>query len=153
MAKSLFMETTGISAEQTAHEISRLLGSAGASKIVIDYNPDRTLKGLAFILPVNGQDVPFILPLRIEPVTKILISRLSPMNRGKEKYQEQCKAQGERVAWRQLLRWLQAQLAMIDTGMVSAGEVFLPYIQTAPGVTLWEKMLQEQSFKKLSAPK
>lgn len=44
----------------------------------------------------------------------------------------------ERVVWRQLLRWIQSQLAMIDTGMVEATEVFMPYIQVEPGLTLWE---------------
>jgi hypothetical protein len=31
------------------------------------------------------------------------------------------------VAWRQILRWVEAQLALIDTGMVQPQEVFLSY--------------------------
>jgi hypothetical protein len=62
--------------------------------------------------------------------------------------------QAQRIAWRQLLRWVQAQLAMIDTGMVRTEEVFMPYIVVNPATnqTLFERM-QETQFKMLEAPK
>jgi hypothetical protein len=62
--------------------------------------------------------------------------------------------QAERVAWRQLLRWVQAQLAMIDTGMVRTEEVFMPYIvvNAATNQTLFERMVETQ-FKMLEGPK
>lgn len=52
-------------------------------------------------------------PINIDPVQKRLKSR--------------DRSQAERTAWRLVLRWVQAQLAMIETGMVSAPEVFYPY--------------------------
>ena len=48
------------------------------------------------------------------------------------------RAQAERVGWRQLLRWVQAQLAMIEVGMAQRAEVFMPYIQQADGRTFFE---------------
>lgn len=42
------------------------------------------------------------------------------------------------VAWRQVFRWVQAQLAMVDTEMVTVDEVFFPYIQTRNGQTVYE---------------
>jgi hypothetical protein len=59
--------------------------------------------------------------------------------------------QAERVAWRQLLRWAQAQLAMIETGMAAAEEVFLPYLQEPSGRTVYE-VFAESRFKALPAP-
>lgn len=135
---SLFMETTKISAEKTAMEIQGYLIQAGASRILTEYDKSKKLTGLCFQLPVKGIDVPFSLPARIEPVFKYLQRKRSPMTRMRKEQDD--RMQAERVAWRQLLRWIQAQLAMIDTGMVAAEEVFLPYVQTAPGETLYERL-------------
>jgi hypothetical protein len=44
--------------------------------------------------------------------------------------------QARRVAWRIVLHWLDAQLAMIQAGLVSLEQVFLPYGQDQNGVTL-----------------
>jgi hypothetical protein len=76
------------------------------------------------------------MPVRVEPILKILGNR----------------EQAERVAWRQLLRWVQAQNAMIETGMVQAVEVYLPYMVIhASGQTLFQRMNDSQ-FKMLPAP-
>jgi len=50
------------------------------------------------------------------------------------------------VAWRQILRWIEAQLALVDTEMVQIQEVFMPYLQMNTGQTLYEK-LEETKFK------
>lgn len=39
-------------------------------------------------------------------------------------------AQAKRTAWRQILRWIDAQLALIEVGQASAFEVFMPYLTT-----------------------
>lgn len=141
---SLYMETTKISAEKTAMEIGALLSASGAIAILTEFNKDRKIRGLAFKLNVKGAEVPFSLPARIEPVFRSLQRQRSPMWRSKKEAED--KVQAERVAWRQLLRWIQAQLAMIDTGMVVAEEVFLPYVQTAPGQTLFERLTLNGRF-------
>ncbi len=56
----------------------------------------------------------------------------------------------ERIAWRQLLRWVQIQIAMIQTGMVDAAEVFLPYMEVG-GRTLYRAFADTQ-FKRLPPP-
>lgn len=128
-ARSLYMETTEISASKTAAEISTLLVEAGAREISLQYGETNNLVGLRFVLVVEGTPVQFALPVRVEPVFKILNGRrkqYGQFSRGMMVKQD--REQAERVAWRQLLRWIQAQLAMIDTGMVQAQEVFLPYL-------------------------
>jgi len=54
-------------------------------------------------------------------------------------------AQAYRVAWRIVLHWLDAQLAMIQVGLVKLEQVFLPYAQDAAGVTVYER-LKERKF-------
>jgi hypothetical protein len=135
---SLYMESTKISAERTAQEIGGLLAEAGATAILTEYGKDRKISGLAFKLMVKGQEVPFSLPVRIDPVFRYFQKKRSAMWRPKKERED--REQSERVAWRQLLRWIQAQLAMIDTGMVESAEVFLPYMQTGPKQTLYERL-------------
>lgn len=144
---ALFMETTKIPAEKTAAEIQHLLAQAGASQIVVDYK-DRELSGLRWTMEIYGQTIPFCLPARVDPVFQLLLKKLSPHNRNKKS--EAVLEQAKRVAWRQLLRWTQAQLALIETGMVKSEEVFMPYMQTFQGQTLFEQLVTT-GFKALPA--
>jgi hypothetical protein len=48
------------------------------------------------------------------------------------------------VAWRIVLDWLKAQLAIIAARQVSADEVLLPYMLTAPGTTVYQAYAAEQ---------
>jgi hypothetical protein len=135
---SLYMESTKITAERTAQEIGTLLAQAGATAVLTEYSKDRKICGLAFKLHIGDREVPFSLPARIDPVFQYLQKKRAPKWRIKKEQED--RIQSERVAWRQLLKWIQAQLSMIDTGMVAAAEVFLPYVQTAPGETLFERL-------------
>ena len=147
--KTLFMETTEIAPEKSAGEITTLLVQSGAREISMQY-ADGKLTGLRFVLLVKEFPISFVLPVRTESIYKILVARSrSSWPSDKEKKMKQ--TQAERVAWRQLLRWVQAQLAMIDTGMVQAHEVFLPYILHAgSGQTLFE-YFQKDGLKQLAA--
>ena len=49
-----------------------------------------------------------------------------------------------RVAWRILKDWVEAQLALIETGMVSVEQVFLPYCQSGNGETLFEAIRKKK---------
>jgi hypothetical protein len=133
--KTLFMETTKIDAIRTAGEITGELVCAGAASINTDYKNGKPC-GLRWVMRVNGSDLLFDMPVRVEAVNKIISNR----------------EQAERVAWRQLLRWVQAQNAMIETGMVQAVEVYLPYlvIHGGTGQTLFNRM-SEGKFKMLAA--
>jgi hypothetical protein len=135
---SLYMETTKISAERTAQEIATLLAQSGASAVLTEYSKDRKISGLAFKLFVGDREVPFSLPVRVDPVFRCLQRKRTATWRIKKEQED--REQGERVAWRQLLRWIQAQLALIDTGMVQTAEVFMPYVQVSPGQTLYERL-------------
>lgn len=59
----------------------------------------------------------------------------------KERKLRYCKdeKQVRMTAWRQIFGWIKAQLALIETGMVSFVEVFLPYMLIEENVTVFEK--------------
>ena len=52
--------------------------------------------------------------------------------------------QAERVAWRILKDWVEAQMALIDIEMARFEEVFLPYIQTNNGQTVYARLEEKQ---------
>ena len=59
--------------------------------------------------------------------------------------------QATRTAWRILKDWLLAQLALIETGMASVEQVFLPYAQNPSGQTVYEALI-EKKFAGLALP-
>jgi hypothetical protein len=140
MVKTLFMETTQIEASQTVGEIQCILGKYGASAILTEYD-NREVIAVSFRVRLNTQDIPFRLPCRWEAILKILKSR-----RKRRPYKRSIESQARRIAWRQILRWIEAQLALVDTEMVQIQEVFMPYLQINTGQTLYEK-LEETKFK------
>lgn len=147
--KTLFMETTQIDAQQTAGEVTSCLVRAGAREISTSYDEQGIVVGVRFTIEVlPGVIKLFALPARIDPIFKILNGRRA-YNRAGEAGRD--REQAKRVAWRQLLRWTQAQLAIIETGMIAAGEAFLPYMDDGRGVTLYEYMI-ESKMKALPAP-
>ena len=136
--KPIYMGTTKIWPEKTAQEVMMVLVRSGARQIASEYDPTGKITGLRFSIKTsNGIDLAFALPVR----TAVLLQEFHGD-----------KDRAERVAWRQLLRWVQAQSALIEVGMVRAEEVYVPYMLN-PGtqMTLFES-LSSSGFKRLAAP-
>lgn len=152
--KTLFMETTQVSAEKTAGEIMAVLqGSGKVRRIANSYDSGGEITALEFSIGIiEGLEWDYRLPVRVEPIFKILNGRR------KYSYDKNQKAasdleQAKRVAWRQLLRWVQAQIAMVECGMVATEEVFMPYrLDAKRERTMFEHMV-EREVKMLEAPK
>lgn len=143
----LLMETTKISADRSAAEVVAELVAHGARSINTEYDSGR-ITGLRWTMRISGRDVLFDMPARVSEVYKLL-QRESP---GVSK--DKLKEKAERVAWRQLLRWVQAQIAMIEVGMAETAEVFMPFIVLNPDSPkrLFQAMMESQ-FKALPVPK
>lgn len=112
--KSVFMGTTQVDPQKTIGEISSCLIRAGATQIATDFGQGGRVEAVRFGLRMTGMPEPvfFRLPCRTEKLIKLLRND---------------RAQAERTAWRQVLRWVEAQMAMVDAGMTQPAEVFLPY--------------------------
>ncbi len=140
--KTLFMETTKIEPSKTVEEIQRILVLYGASGIQIDYE-NREITTVSFLIIIKGQEIPFRLPCKWDPIYDHLQKKRKT---GKLKKQGEDKAQAKRIAWRQILRWVEAQLALVDTGMVRIEQVFLSYMQTGINETLYDRF-EKADFK------
>ncbi len=141
--KTLFMETTKIEPEQTVTQIQRVLGQYGVGAVMTEYK-NGEVAALTFRIKIGEKDVSFWLPCRWEAIDRVLLSR-----RKRLKKTDEIAKQAKRIAWRQILRWVEAQMALVETDMVKIQEVFMPYIQVnLQGQTLYQK-IEETKFKLL----
>jgi hypothetical protein len=152
MKSTLFMETTQVPAERTAGEITAELVRSGATSVHSRYKDGRVV-GISWSMVFNGAELWFDMPARIEPVYKLLRKRaLKTRYALNDKEDAALRAKAERVGWRQLLRWVQVQVAMVECGMAEAREVFLPYWQQQQGGKTLFAFLEERQFRALPAP-
>lgn len=136
--------TSNVPPEKTVMEIEKLLASAGATKTAKDIGGDGNVTAFFFAIPTQNGSITFRMPCNVERVYAVLIDGYKRKRRDTDKKVRQ---QAARVAWRILLDWLEAQIAMIRLDQVKAQQAFLPYAYDArTGQTLFEK-LEEQNFQ------
>jgi hypothetical protein len=133
--------STTIDALKTVGEVEYILIKHGAKSILKDISPDGSIGSLSFIVETPYGPMPIRLPVNVDPVLAVLI-------REKAKRKQTIKAtkeQAERVAWRILKDWVEAQMALIEIEMVKMEQVFLPYaILGNSGQTVFENLQSRQ---------
>lgn len=148
----LLMAHTEVPAQKTAGQICDTLVDAGAREVSMQYDAGMPV-AVRWVMRVDGRDLLFQLPARTEAVYNRLVEvreRKSSWISDRDKVVLRQRA--ERIGWRQLYRWVQAQMAMVDTGMTQASEVFLPYIyDPIRNQTLFE-IIRADGMKALPAP-
>ncbi len=132
--------TSKTPAHQSIAEISRMLAKAGAKQIMHDYDDTGNIVALSFSLELEGQRIGFRLPSDWHPV-QILLAEAKRKNPNMRPWQT-TEDHARNVAWRIIKDWVEAQLAIIETRMVTTAQVFLPYAVTTNGQTLYEYIAQ-----------
>lgn len=131
--------TTSIAPTKTVMEIQAMLAKAGASQIMADYDIDGNIVALSFRLKSPEGDIAFKLPTAWQPV-------LETLRRQNVSRTLRTPEQALRVAWRITKDWVAAQLAIIETRMVTTAQVFLPYAITKDGSTVYEYIAQSKGL-------
>src|SRR5260370_35901528 len=131
MEVKLVKEASGVAGEGSGGEMTKEPVRAGALQISTQYRAGR-ISGLSWSMPVRGHEACFSMPARVDGVYRIFADRQQGYLSEQLKAKRLEKAQ--RVAWRHLYRWVQAQTAMIATGMMEPAEPFIPFV-TIPGST------------------
>lgn|SRR3990167_7996872 len=148
MKGSLLNYSTSIDAGKTAMEIVGLLAAHRCLHINLETDGLGVFTGITFGIMVGQKEQGFRLPVNAEAV----LDALRANNRqGKVQPRFVNKEQASKVAWRIVKDWVEAQIAIIESGMATTAEVFLPYLITDTNQTLYER-LSERSFALLSAP-
>lgn len=138
---ALLNYTTTIDAHKSIMEIQSLLAKAGASAIMSEYDDTGNIVALSFRLKLNDQFISFTLPTDWRPVQAVLIEQRRRNSRIKTD-----ENQARRVAWRITKDWVEAQLAIIETRMVTTAQVFLPYAVTSNGETMYQYVANNQQL-------
>jgi hypothetical protein len=133
--------TSKVPAHASVAEINRMLAKAGAKQIMHDYDDAGNIVALSFSLDIGGQVLGFRLPTDWQPVQELLRQQLKNNRNARPwMYAEE---QARNVAWRIVKDWVEAQLAIIETRMVTTAQVFLPYAVNQKGQTLYERKYSE----------
>jgi hypothetical protein len=130
---SLLNYTTKIPADKTITEIQRILATHGASAILTEYDDNGYITAISFKIRLREHEIGFRLPSDWRPVKQVLEKQ-----RVERRYQTQ--EQALMVAWRIVKDWVEAQMAIVETKMVTMDQVFLPYAITREGKTLYEQV-------------
>jgi len=118
--------TTGVGVLKTAGEIQGLLVSKGAKSINMDFENGEPI-AIWFKIEMGASEMSFRLPCNWKNVEKVM--NRDPKCPPRFKNSEQAK----RVAWRIVKDWVEAQLAIIESGQVEMAEAFFPYVMI-PGL-------------------
>src|SRR6266852_9023426 len=139
--------TTKIDADKTIAEITRSLSSHGATAVMTEFDGE-TVTALSFKIKINEQELAFRLPCDWRPVFEILTKgKRKPQSyysgpRSLAHWESEHRLQAVRTAWRIVKDWVEAQMALVETRMVTTQEVFLPYAVMHDGRTLAQHVEQ-----------
>jgi hypothetical protein len=124
--KSIAFYTTEVATTKTIGEIMTLLHKFKASAILTEFNDDRSIKAISFKIKTKFGEMPFHLPANVEGEWAVL--KRSANIPPKYKTPEQAK----RVAWREVFHWLDAQVAIIESGQVVPEQIFFALRSRCP---------------------
>jgi len=124
--------TTSVPAMRTIGQVQGKLAEHGAKAVMMNYEQGR-VSSLAF--QVDGPAGPLSIKLPVD-----LKATLRVMERDGLQQRYLTEDHAYRVSWRIVKDWLEAQMALLDTEMVKMEQIFLPYIITRDGNTVYEIM-------------
>ena len=121
--------TTKVDVYTTLGAIQGQLVKHGAKKIMQDYDEAGHITALAFMIDTPAGARGIRLPANVDAVHAVLTRQKVKCDR----------EQAERVAWRIVKDWVEAQMAILESEMVQMDEIFLPYMIDRSGKTLFQK--------------
>jgi len=141
--------STKVPVHQTVAECSAALAAAGASAVTTEYDHGEPC-GLGFMLETPHGKRRFAMPVRVDGVAAMIerMMRENPPDVSGPKGRLLTREHAAAVAWRQVLHWLRAQLAIIEAGMAGLDEVMLAWLQIEVGgheLTLYEHYKNQES--------
>lgn len=139
--------TTKIDPDKTAAEIAKCLSLHGAQAVLTEYNQEEGyVEAISFRVRLGEEMISFRLPVDWKPVYQIMTKgkRFSYSRRAKQ--ESDFRLQAVRTAWRIVKDWVEAQMALVETRMVTTEQVFLPYAVMKDGQTLFQNIAANPQF-------
>lgn len=134
--------TTAIEAQKSASECIAILAMHGARAVAMTY--DNGLPGgLHFQVKTAFGDRAYALPTNVAG-TKMVLEKA--YRAGKIPRSKSTLEQAQRTSWRVVKVWLEAQLALIEAGLVDLPQVMLPFMIDEAGQTVWQRFLDNEQL-------
>jgi hypothetical protein len=137
---ALLNYSTTIDVHKTLGEIHKSLAAHGAKKVMYDYDNNGHIQALCFTVFSPDGERGIKLPANASAIFEVLKQQ---KRSGKIKTNPDY-AQAERVAWRIIKDWVEAQMAILESQMVQFEEIFLPYMMNNKGQTFFQAYQQKQ---------
>lgn len=99
-----------------------------------DYDDDGRITALSFMVDTPAGPRGIRLPANVDAVHVVLLRQKVKCDR----------EQAERVAWRIIKDWVEAQMAILESEMVQMDEIFLPYMVGSGGQTFFQAYRENQ---------
>lgn len=131
---ALLNYSTTVPVGRSIGQVQGLLVEAGARQVMTAYDDVGRAEGLAFAVHTAHGLRTFVLPVKSSAVLSVLARDGVPPRFATPEH-------AERVAWRILKDWVEAQLAIIRTEMVTLDQVMLPFMRGDDGRTVFEYYL------------
>lgn len=133
MNRGKYAENTDVSSDRPKAEIEKILRKYGANEFVSGWNENQAM----IMFTMEGRKVKFLLPLPPkEDFSRTETGRARKPNQIEEAYE-----QGIRQRWRALNLAIKAKLEILECGISSFDEEFLPYIVLPSGKTVAEEVV------------
>lgn len=137
---ALLNYTTEVPVSRTIAQIEAKLIEHRARAVMKEYGDDGRIKALAFMVKCPTGDLPIRLPIDVAATLRVLQrqadNREIPARYAKEEH-------AYRVAWRIIKDWIEAQMSLLETEMVKMEEIFLGYVITQGGQTIYQVMAEK----------
>ena len=130
--------TTTISVNKTIGEIQGILSKHGATAIMTEYD-NGNVTGLSFKIMTPRGELGIRLPSNTDRVFQVLKNQRKNNNQVRDTFD-----QANKVAWRIIKDWIDAQMAILETEMVEMEQIFLPYVLNNKGKTLYQEFKENQ---------
>jgi len=132
--------TTSVPVSRTVSQIQSRLVEHGARAVMMEYDDRGRINALAFKVRMPNGELPIRLPIDAAATLKVLqrqyANREIPGRYANEEH-------AYRVAWRIIKDWIEAQMSLLETEMVKMEEIFLPYVITRGGQTIYQVMAEK----------
>lgn len=129
--------TTKVPVSRTVAQIQAKLVEHGARAVIMEFGADGRIIALAFNVKMPDGELPIRLPIDAAATFRVLKrqaeNREIPSGYARDEH-------AYRVAWRIIKDWVEAQMSLLETEMVRMEEIFLPYVITPGGQTIYQVM-------------
>jgi hypothetical protein len=135
--------TSKVPAEQSVEDIEYLLVKFGALGISKEYR-DGGVASISFVIEAPETKLPVSIRMPANPEAAYEILVKNAKYRPTAAKQKTLREQAKRTAWRLMYDWVAVQLSLIEMKQAELRQVFLPYITSADGTSLYQFLKEKK---------